>query len=222
VAIDPASNQVIYAGNFFSLDDFSDHTAFYRGDGSVAFVAAAGSSFRDFEVSGGQLFAAVNTLDDGHIYATDGSSVSVESLTGSKALFADGGLTSTDDGIYLALTGAGGSFVVGYALEGGDPLLEAVNVLVDWNGDGTPDEQVRSPLTGGAAQLAMKHVFLAAGKYAASVTVQDMDGAQLGTAALSVDVATHRLIQEDPTTPPAQGSCVITVPLNPTGCGVYM
>lgn len=117
VAIDPVVGDAVFGAYFLDALTFTENFGFWRADGTFLFAANAGERFSDFEVYDGQLVAALNGLDDGILYAlTDGSSLTIESITGDKSRFEGRGLYQGSAG--FVLRGANGVMTTTYLVNG--------------------------------------------------------------------------------------------------------
>lgn len=102
VAIDPVVGGAIFGAYFLDANTFVETFGFWAADGTFLFEAEAGARFSDVEVYDGQLVAALNTLDDGILYAlSDGSSLTIEEITGVQTRFEGRGLYRGSAGFLL-------------------------------------------------------------------------------------------------------------------------
>ncbi len=113
--IDPVVGDAVFGAFFLDALTFTNQFGFWRADGTFLFAADGAEEFSDFEVYDGQLVAGLNLNDDGVLYSiTDGSSLTINGLTGNDALFSGSGLYQGSAGLVLTAPG-GGSFVTSYS-----------------------------------------------------------------------------------------------------------
>lgn len=109
VEVDAMGN-VFYAGEYLDLNTFETAVGFWDEDGS--FLGTVGVDFADFEIVEGDVVAAVNGASDGMLVRVrDQSTLSVQSLVGSPAMFPGKGLFAAEHALGLVLVDGGGAFV---------------------------------------------------------------------------------------------------------------
>ncbi|MDA1161222.1 MAG: hypothetical protein O2983_16585, partial [Planctomycetota bacterium] len=109
VEVDAVGN-VFYAGEYFDQNTFENAVGFWGEDGS--FLGTVGVDFADFEIVEGDVIAAVNGASDGLLLRVrDQSTLSVQSLIGSPAMFPGKGLFAAEHALGLLLVDGGGAFV---------------------------------------------------------------------------------------------------------------
>ncbi|HEV7281689.1 MAG TPA: HYR domain-containing protein [Pirellulaceae bacterium] len=116
-----AEGNPYFAGVFFNLTTFGEEVGFWDVDGE--FLGSFGHEFADFAVGpDGEVIAAVNDLEDGYLVRMrTGESLSVESLVGRKATFAEKGLFAAEGKLGLLLEEPGGAFYTVLQTAGADP-----------------------------------------------------------------------------------------------------
>jgi Ca2+-binding RTX toxin-like protein len=114
VEVDAVGN-VFYAGEYLDLNTFETAVGFWDEDGS--FLGTVGLDFKDFAIVEGDVVAAVNGASDGLLVRVrDQSTLSIQSLIGTSAMFPSGppnsgGLFAAEHALGLLLVDGGGAFV---------------------------------------------------------------------------------------------------------------
>jgi hypothetical protein len=147
-----AAGHVFYAGEYFDQNTFENAVGFWDEDGG--FLGTVGQAFADFDIVAGDVVAAVNGSSDGMLVRVrDQTTLSVQSLIGTAAMFPGNGgkgLFATEHELGLLLVDGGGSFTTvlevapiqptDFLDDLGFQLLAATSVTLDhpvdgvWNG----------------------------------------------------------------------------------------